>query len=751
MFKGLMSWMQTNKVLPQISDTERQALSAGHVWVDGELFGGDPDFQKIIDSSYYELPPEEQAFMDGPVEELLKRADCYAISQSRDVPEDILQFMRDEGFMGLIIPKEYGGKGFSTLARSAVMAKVTPHSGLLSIFVVVPNTLGAGELLIQYGTPEQKQHYLPRLASGEILPCFGLTEPTAGSDAASIKAEGEVFRGEDGEPQIRMNFRKRYISLAPIANLISLACQLHDPENLLGKGEYPGISIVLLHDDEPGLTQGDRHEPIGEPFPNGPLVGKDIVVPASRILGGIECAGQGWKMLMETLAGGRMVSLPVTGVGSVRYAAGLVSAYSMVRQQFGMPIGQMEGVEENIGHVAAMAYLSEASRVWGCSAVNDGIEPPVISAVMKAYTTEISRECSMRVMDVMAGSGVMQGPNNLIGRGFCSSPVPVTVEGANIMTRTLMIFGQGATRSHPHAFKVVEAVEQNDVIGFRRHLLAWLGQFGSGIVRTWVRGLTRGWTVRVPDVEKETKKYYRRMGWAAMRFGLLTNLALFFVGGKLKSRGKLTGRYSDVIAWMVLGLSTLRRYEAEGRRKEDLPLVHYAMAYSLCQMQDAFEGIYRNFDGVMGSLLRIIGLPLLGLNRLSRTPSDQMSHAAAQTMQQYNAQFEHLMQDVHLPNDISVGAGRLLHAFRLRQEAAPAVSKIRAAQKQRKLPRGAAEVLLAEAVEKNIISDAESRLVAQANEARLAACEVDAFSKEEFFSRAAARKSAALAAEAEAA
>ncbi|WP_052367341.1 acyl-CoA dehydrogenase [Algiphilus aromaticivorans] len=736
MFEKLMHWMRDNKLLPQISDTEREALEAGDVWLDGELFGGNPDFKRMLAYSYQRLTEEEQAFLDGPCEELLKRADGYAIAESGEAPEELVAFMREKGFFGLIVPKEYGGLGFSTLARSTIMAKVTPHSGTLSALVVIPNTLGAAELLVDYGTEEQKAYYLPRLARGEMIPCFGLTEPGAGSDAASIQAEGEVFRAEDGTPSIRLNFRKRYITLAPIADLISLACHLHDPENLLGKGEHPGISVVLLHSDTPGLTQGERHEPIGEPFPNGPLEGKDVVVPAERILGGLDRAGQGWKMLMESLAGGRMVSLPATAAGGLQAAAAMVGPYSIVREQFGMPIGRMDGVEDKIGRVAATAYMVEGARIFGCSAVNDGIHPPVVSGVMKAYTTELGRSAATDAMDVFAGAGVMQGPNNVIGRGYCSAPVAITVEGANIMTRTLMIFGQGATRSHPYAIKVVRAVENDDADAFRSNLLGWVGHFFSGIGRSVVRGLTRGWTVRVPDVHRDTKRYYRRLGWAAARFGLLTDLAMFFVGGKLKARGKLTGRYADAVAWMLLGFAALRRFEAEGRREEDLPLVHHALQTALHEIQQAFEGIYRNFGGPVGVLLRWVGLPLARINPLGAAPDDTLSHAAAQTIQSDNAQYARLMEGSFLPQDRTVGGGRLLHAWRQVCAAQPAAARVAAAQKARKLPRGHAEELAEQALAAGVISEVEAEQLRAARAARMAAVEVDVFPADHFRSRA---------------
>ncbi|MDX1804592.1 MAG: acyl-CoA dehydrogenase, partial [Alcanivorax sp.] len=598
-------------------------------------------------------------------------------------------------------------------------------------------SLGAAELLGHYGTDEQKNYYLPKLAKGEFMPCFGLTEPTAGSDAASIKAEGVVFKDSDGQIKFKLNFRKRYITLAPVANLVSLAVRLHDPDNLLGKGEEPGITVVLIEKGAPGtegLHIGDHHQPIGEHFPNGPIVGRDVIVPAGNVLGGVEYTGMGWKMLMEALAGGRMVSLPATGICGIRHGAMIAGAYSMVRQQFGIPVGRMEGVEHKIGKAAGMSYAFDAARVFGCSAVDHGIQPPVTSAIMKAYSTEMGRDTGTDAMDVTAGYGVMQGPNNTMGRLYNSAPVSVTVEGANIMTRTLMIFGQGATRCHPYAYKVVQAVENNDVAAFRKNLTGWMVQFLLGFVMTLVRGVTRGFfTVKVPGVAPQTRSLYRRLGWAATRFGLLTNLAMFFVGGKLKARGNLTGRYADVVAWLYITTSALRRFEAEGRKAEDLALVQYAGEYGLTQIQNAFEGIYENFGGPVGMLLKTVGRVWLGLNPLAKQPNDQLSHQAAQALQSYGDQYKRLVGGNYMPPESDQGLGRLLKAFRLTTEAEPVREKIRAAQKSRLLGRGKVEDIAADAAAQGVISDAELAALNAATSACLQAIEVDVFTKDEYY------------------
>jgi acyl-CoA dehydrogenase len=737
MFGLLMNWMRDNNVLPQISDTERQALEAGDVWIDGQLFAGKLDFDAILSENYDVLSPQEQAFLDGPTEELIKMVDAYAASQNRRVPDDALNFAKDNGFLSLQIDEKYGGNPVSTLAKSSVMAKLGGTSGVINSIVVISNSLGAAELLGHYGTEEQKNYFLPKLASGEFIPCFGLTEPTAGSDAASIKAEGVVFKDVDGSIKIKLNFRKRYITLAPIANLVSLAVVVQDPKNLLGKGQEVGITVVLIEvgDGVEGLHIGDYHQPIGDAFPNGPITGKDVIVPASDILGGSEYAGKGWRMLMEALAGGRMVSLPATGVFGIRNAAMCAGAYSMTREQFGIPIGLMEGVQQKVGHIAGMSYMVDGARVFGCSAVDNGIKPPVVSAIMKAYSTEIGQQCSKDAMDVLAGSGVMQGKNNIMGNAYSSAPVPVTVEGANIMTRTLMIFGQGATRCHPYAFNVVEAVESGDVASFRKNLSAWMLQFATGGIMTLVRGITRGFlTVKQPkNVAKDTKTYYRRLGWSATRYGFLTNLAMFLVGGKLKVKGNLTGRYADALAWMYMAISALRRFEAEGRKAEDLPLVQYSCEYALAKNQEAFVGIYQNFGGPVGVVLRTLGLLTLSINPLGQMPTDEMSAASAKTIQKFDDQFRRITQGQFIPEDQSFGLGRLLKAFDLTTQALPVKAEIAAAQKKKILPRGKMDTVAAEALSKGIVSQTEYDLLVAANQARLDAIEVDVFTKEEYY------------------
>jgi acyl-CoA dehydrogenase len=734
MFGMLMNWMKARKLLPRISDTERQALEAGTVWIDGEFFRGSPEFRRILAYPYDSLPAQEQAFLDGPVEELCRMIDPHAIAASKRVPDAVLDYIRKNGFMGLLIPQVYGGKGFSTLGISSVIAKLMPYNAAVGSLVVIPNSLGAAELIIHYGTQEQKDFYLPRLARGEFIPCFGLTEPTAGSDAASIRADAVAFRDRDGEVRLRLNFRKRYITLGPIANLATIACRLRDPENLLGKGEAPGITCVLVHGDTPGFHQGEHHDPIGDPFYNGPLIGEDVVVPVNNIIGGAARAGHGWRMLMEQLAGGRAVSLPAGAVGGAKVVAAVTGAYSMVRQQFGIQIGRMEGVEDKVGRIAALTYMLDAARIFTCSAIDSGQQPPVVSAVLKAYSTELGRELGADGMDVLAGSGIMQGPNNILGRGYTSAPVGVTVEGANILTRTLMIFGQGATRCHPYASRIVDAVAADNASAFRNALLAWIGHFIVNVFRGGLRYLTRGWSAGAP-VDRATGRHYRRFAWAATRFAVMTDLAMFTIGGHLKARGRLSGRYADVLAWLVLGTSALRRYEAEGRKAEDRPLVDYACEQAAANIQRAFEDIYRNFDvPVLGIWLRTVGVFMLRLNPIGAPPGDALSHRAAHAIQSLSDQYQRLTQGVHFPSEDRPGFGRLMRAFRLVCEAHPAAEKVIYAQRAHQLPGHVAPALVAdEAVEKGVIGREEGEVLKLALEARLEAIEVDAFAPEQYF------------------
>ncbi|HWM91585.1 MAG TPA: acyl-CoA dehydrogenase, partial [Thermoanaerobaculia bacterium] len=538
--------------IPRISETERQALEAGTVWVDGELFSGRPDLGRMLREPYPTLTGREQAFLDGPVETV-----CAMADPAREPSPEVWRYFKEQRFFGLAIPEEHGGHGFSALAQSTIFGKLASRSLGLSAVVLIPNSVGPGELLLEYGTPEQKAHYLPRLARGDEIPCFALTEPEAGSDAASLRSEGILFRDREGRLALRLSWQKRYITLAPVATLLGLAFRLRDPGNLLGKGEDVGITVALVPAHLPGVKIGDRHDPLGVPFPNGPTEGRDVIVPADAILGGAACAGLGWKMLMEALSAGRAISLPAQSVGGAKYVARVAGAYSMVRRQFGIEIGRFEGIEEPLARIGGLLYLMEAARVFTCGGVDAGHRPSVLSAVSKYHQTELLRSLVQDGMDILGGAAICLGPRNLMARGHMGAPIGITVEGANILTRTLILFGQGAIRCHPWVQKEMQALEAGDAKGFRKALLGHAGFFLRNLVRSTLR-LGRS------PVAGPTALYYRRLARASARFALLTDLALLSLGSRLKLKEKLSGRFADVLSWMYLGFCALRRFEAEG-------------------------------------------------------------------------------------------------------------------------------------------------------------------------------------------
>ena len=723
MIEQLLQRLAAKGQLPQLSAEEADALAAGTVWIEGEFFSGKPDFQRILAHGYAPLPAEEQAFLDGPVQQLCEQIDSWAIHEQRAFPEELLTYMQQQGFFGLSIPKAYGGQGFSARGLFAVMAKVCAVNAYAGILVVLPNSLGPGELIAHYGSDDQKSRILPRLARGELIPCFGLTEPGAGSDAASIRAEAEVFAADDGAPQLRLNFRKRYITCAPIANLISLAVRLTDPDNLLGKGSTPGITVVLLDKGTPGLQIGDHHDPMGVVFPNGPIIGKDVVIPATQIIGGPTMAGQGWRMLMECLAGGRAISLPAQAIAGTRGLSTLLGAYSMVREQFGRPIGHMEGVREKVARAAALNYAMTAVSWFTCSAVDAGEAPPVASALVKFVTTEAMRQIACDSMDAFAGAGIMRGPNNVVNDAYRGAPVLITVEGANVLTRTLIIFGQGAVRAHPHARDVLEGLTRQDLKRVKRGLLRWSGHIAMNSLRLIGRGLTRGRLITAP-VKGPMAVYYRRISWASTRFAWLADWLLLTQGASLKSRGKLSGRMADMLTWLTVATATLRRYQAEGARKDDAPLVHWSVQHALAQVQSAHEELLANLGPVFRHVLR----PWVRLNSLGCLPNDELDIGAAACVQRHGDQWRRLAAGSYLPAESDRGAGRLLRAFRLLEESKPIRKQLRRAVAQGTLAAQADELALcAEAAKAGLISKAQAEQLQHALQAQRAAWEVDAF------------------------
>ncbi len=727
MFGFLIQQIKKRKLMPTMSDTERAALEAGTVWVDGEIFSGKPDFRRILAESYPKLSTEEQAFVDGPVAEVCDMVNDWDITQNKELPPEVWAFLRKHHFLGLLIPEEYGGHGFGALACSTIFGRLGMANWYLNFVVLIPNSVGPAELITEYGTKEQKEYWLPRLAKGDEIPCFALTEPNAGSDAAAMVSTGVVFKGEDGEPHIHLNWDKRYITLAPIATLIGLAFKLQDPDKLLGHGTSPGITCALVAADLDGVELGRYHDPMGVAFPNGPTKGIDVVIPATNIIGGTQYAGKGWGMLMEALSGGRAISLPAGAANGAKAIARGVGAYSVIRKQFGMPIGRFEGIEEPLAVIGGSAYLMEAARIFTCGALDSGHKPSVISAVAKYNQTELARKTVNHGMDVLGGKAIMRGPSNPIFNGYIGAPIGITVEGANILTRTLIVFGQGVIRAHPYMYREINALANEDPAELRRALFGHLWFFIKNRFRSRWHSLTRGLFASSP-VGGPTAKYYKKLTWASARFAYLVDVAVLTVGPKLKQKGKLAGRYADAVSWIYLALATLRRFEAEGRPKGDLPLVHWAVQYALSEVQRAFEGICANFDApLIGGWMRTVGRFFVRLNPIGSLPSDRLGAKVARILQTPGEVRDRLTGGLYWP------AGHVLDvAFELVHQAEPITRKISKAVKKGKLEKRPVPELLKAAKAAGVIDDAELKLLQRAEAARTKARAVDDFSWEEY-------------------
>ena len=622
------------KITPQLSATERVALEAGTVGFEGELFSGKPNWSVLLKQPKPELSVEEQAFLDGPVEELCRMSDEWQITHElADLTPEIWEFVKKKKFFGMIIPKAYGGLEFSALGQSAVLQKLMGISGSLSSTVGVPNSLGPGELLLHYGTKEQREYYLPRLADGREIPCFALTGPFAGSDATSIPDYGIVCQGDWHGVQVlgvRLTFDKRYITLAPVASLIGLAFQMHDPDHLLGDVEHIGITLALIPRETKGLEIGRRHFPLNAAFQNGPLRGKDIFIPLSQLIGGAEMAGQGWRMLVECLSVGRAITLPSNASGGVKMGAIATGAYARIRKQFGMAIGRFEGIEEALARIGGYTYAITALSKATAAAVDRGEKPAVPSAIAKYHATELGREVAKDVMDVHGGKGVQLGPNNYAGRSWQTAPIAITVEGANIMTRSLMIFGQGAIRCHPHVLKEMQAAQIADYAtrlrAFDRELFAHIGFAISNAARSFVLGFTFAKIGSAPG-DKYTKRYYRKLNRYAAALALVADTSMLLLGGKLKFKEKLSARLGDVLSNLYIASAMLKRYEDQGRPVADQPLLAWAFHDCAYRMQNALDGVLRNFP--IRPAAWVLYMFVFPFGRREVPPSDRLGHRVA--------------------------------------------------------------------------------------------------------------------------
>jgi acyl-CoA dehydrogenase len=722
---------RTRRVLPPMSQTEREAVDAGTVWWEAELFRGNPDWSRLLQARVPELTEAERSFIEGPVEELCAMLDDWQITHElNDLPPEVWEFMKRHRFFGMIIPKSYEGLGFSALAHSAVVMKLASRSVTGAVTVMVPNSLGPAELLLHYGTGAQKDYYLPRLARGEEIPCFALTGPWAGSDAGSIPDHGVVCKGWYQGREVlgfRVTWEKRYITLGPVATLLGLAFKAYDPDRLLGGDEDLGITCALIPANTPGVKIGRRHYPLDSAFQNGPNSGKDVFVPMERLIGGEANVGKGWRMLVESLSAGRGISLPALGAGSGKLAARITGAYARVRKQFRLPIGSFEGVQEALARIGGLAYLMDAARVFTAAAIDGGERPAVATAIVKYHLTEAMRQVVNDAMDVHGGRGICLGPANYLGRVYQTVPISITVEGANILTRSMIIFGQGAMRCHPYLVREIAAASDPDRRAggreFDRALFGHMGYTVANAARAFVYGLSRARLAPSP-VTGPTAKYYRRLARMSAAYAFLADLALLFLGGTLKRREMLSGRFADGLSFMYLCSASLRRFEDHGRPEADLPLLEWACKYCLYRVQGALDEILRNFPArILGQLLRLVVFPL---GRRFRYPNDALAYRVASLLLEPSETRDRLTSGIYITEDPSQPTGRVEYALRKVLAAEPVERALR--------QRTATEPLyldhdawLADLVKQQVISQEEADRLREAREATRAAIDVDDF------------------------
>ncbi len=670
------------RLLPVMSATEREALEAGTVWWDGELFTGGPDWAKLMAGRAPQLRPDEQAFLDGPCETLCAMLDDWDITHLRgDLSPATWEYLKSAGFFAMIIPKRYGGLEFSAYGHSCVLMKVASRSATASSTIAVPNSLGPAELLLHYGTEAQKEYYLPRLASGAEVPCFALTGPRAGSDAASIPDTGIIVRGEwEGREVIgiRLNFSKRYITLAPVATVIGLAFRLYDPEHLHGPVVDLGITCALIPRNTAGIVIGRRHLPLDIPFQNGPIQGHDVFVPLDAIIGGIAMAGQGWRMLVEQLSVGRCITLPSNATGAAKASVYASSAYVRIRRQFNLPVGQFEGVEQVLARMAARTYIMDAARAVTAGAIDAGEKPSVPSAMLKYHVTELSRMVANDAMDVHGGKGICLGPRNYLGRNYQITPVAITVEGANILTRSLIIFGQGAVRCHPWVLKEMHAARNPDrargVLEFDAALFGHLGYALSNAARSLIMALTFARFSTVPAAGP-TRRYFQHINRYSASFAFASDIAMLALGGYLKKKETLSARLGDVLSMMYLASMVLKHHADQGSPPEDLPLVEWACRSLLYQAQEQLHLFLRNFPNrLLATLMRLVIFPR-GLTYFP--PSDRAGREITRQMMRPGPARERLCAPVYNTLSPDNPLGLLQEALLLAEDAEAIEKRLR--------------------------------------------------------------------------
>lgn len=717
-------------IMPEMSSTEKEAIEAGTTWWEADLFAGNPNWKKLHNYPVARLSAEEHAFLEGPVEEVCRMVNQHMVShQLADLPAEVWQFLKDKGFFAMIIKKKYGGLEFSAYAQSRVLQKLAGVSSELASTVGVPNSLGPGELLQHYGTPEQQDHYLPRLAKGLEVPCFALTSPEAGSDAGAIPDFGVVCKGQwQGEEVLgmKLTWNKRYITLAPVATVLGLAFKLKDPEHLLGEKEELGITCALIPTDVEGVETGRRHFPLNCMFQNGPTRGKEVFVPLSFIIGGPKMAGQGWRMLVECLSVGRGITLPSNSAGGVKTAALATGAYARIRRQFKLPIGKLEGIEEPMARIGGNAYLMDAVTSLTTTGIDLGEKPSVISAIVKYHLTDRMQKCVIDAMDIHGGKGVCLGPNNYLGRGYQAAPIAITVEGANILTRSMIIYGQGAIRCHPYVLAEMESAFDSDVNrglnNFDAALFGHIGFTTSNLIRSLWMGLTGSRFSNAPFADK-TKRYYQHMNRFSANLALLSDLAMATLGGNLKRKERISARLGDLLSQLYLASATLKRYQDEGRQSEDLPLVQWAVEDALYKLQSSLDELLDNFPAGLGGVLRLVLFPF---GRPLKRPSDVLDHKVAKIMQTPCASRDRLGKGQFWEACDNNAVGIQEQTFKDILAAEPLYDKVCKAAGKR-LPFMWLDKVAAEGKALGVLSDAEVALLERAEIGRMKSINVDDF------------------------
>jgi len=739
-------------ILPRVSRTEQDALDAGTVGWDAELFSGKPDYARLFEIPAPHLTAEEQAFIDGPVEGLCAMLDDWDIRHNRaDLSPETWQFLKDNRFFGMLISKEHGGLGFSAQAQSQVVSKIASRSVSAGITVMVPNSLGPGELLEKYGTPEQKEKYLQRLATGIDIPCFALTGPHAGSDAAGMRDVGvvcyEMFNGKK-TLGVKLSWDKRYITLAPVATLVGLAFNLHDPDHLLGDVDELGITLALVPADFKGVEIGRRHYPSRSAFMNGPTRGRGVFVPMDFLIGGVERAGQGWRMLMECLATGRAISLPAIGSTSIKHALRVTSAYARVRRQFGIPVGVMEGVADPLSRMVRNAYVYEAARGLTAAMVDEGQKPSVLSAVLKYRTTEAMRDSVNDAMDIHGGRAVQDGPSNYLFGGYATTPVAITVEGANILTRTLITFAQGALRAHPYLYSEIEAAQDSDrkrgIVAFDAAFSGHISFMLRNIVGSFLHAVSFGRFAAAPEMGDMTH-WYRQLSRYSQSFALVGDWTVAFLGGDLKRKQRLSGRMADILSELYLLSATLRRYEDDGRPAEDRPVVDAAARDCVARLEQNFATVFANFPNFwLRNAMRVLVFPL---GRHAKPASDRETYALTRAVLRPGALRDRLTRGVYVSMDPKDVTGVLEDALIKVTKAEDVEAKFIKAIKKQKLDRRLDRDAITDAVDGGILTEAEAAMLRLADQATDRAIRVDDFDPDELASRQLPRAPAGRAAE----